>query len=175
MASDRKPAAVPRVPLVRAAARGERWWPVALAILTTALLHVALPTKARVNPSWLAPAILRALLAALILGDPGRIDRQKRWLRIVTGVVIAVITLANLFAAVRLVHNIITSNKVFANNATGLLATGGVILAANVIALGLWCCGLDRGGAPAPAHRPHADPPLVLPAMLHTSHRPGTR
>ncbi len=174
MASDRKPAAVPQVTSVQAAARGERWWPVALAILTTALLHVALPTKYRVNPSWLAPAILLALLAALILGDPGRIDRQKRWLRIVTGVVIAVITLANLFAAVRLVHNIITSNKVFANNATGLLATGGVIWATNVIAFGLWYWDLDRGGAAARAHRPQANPAFVFPEMLHTDYVPAT-
>jgi hypothetical protein len=49
--------------------------------------------------------VLLALLAALIVGDPGRIDRQKTWLRIVTGAVIALLTLANLFAAVRLVHS----------------------------------------------------------------------
>jgi len=64
-----------------------------------------------------APALLLALLAALLIGDPGRIDRQKTWLRITTGALIAV----------RLVGDIITSNKVFANNATGLLATGGLI------------------------------------------------
>src|SRR5260370_362274 len=121
MGSDRKPAAVPEVTSVQAAARGERWWPVALAILTTALLHVALPTKYRVNPSWLAPAILLALLAALILGDPGRIHRQKRWLRIVTGAVIAVITRSNLFAAAPLVPNIPTRTKAFPTNPPGRL------------------------------------------------------
>jgi hypothetical protein len=45
---------------------------------------------------------------------------------------------ANLFAAVHLVQDIITSNKLFASNATGMLATGGVIWATNVIAFGLW-------------------------------------
>jgi hypothetical protein len=29
--------------------RGEHWWPVALAIVVTAVLHVALPGKYRVN------------------------------------------------------------------------------------------------------------------------------
>ncbi len=43
------------------------------------------------------------LLAALIIGDPGRIDRQKTWLRIITDIMIAFITVANLFAAGRLV------------------------------------------------------------------------
>ena len=118
MASSREPVgASPATPVQ--AVRGEHWWPVALAILAAALLHLALPAKYRVNPPWLAPAVLLGLLAALIIGDPGRIDRQKTWLRIVTGAVIADLTLANLLAAARLVHDIITNNKLYASNATG--------------------------------------------------------
>jgi hypothetical protein len=133
---------------------------VALAIVVTALLHVILPAKYRVNPPWVGPAVLLALLAALIIGDPGRIDRQKTWLRITTSTMIALITLANLLAAVHLVRDIITNNKLFASNATGLLATGGMIWATNVIAFGLWYWDLDRGGAAARAHHPQAKPAL---------------
>jgi hypothetical protein len=157
-----------------AAERGEHWWPVALAIVVTAVLHVALPAQYRVHPIWVVPAVLLALLAALIIGDPGRIDRQKPWLRIVTGIVIAFITLANLFAAARLIADILTNNKVFKNNASALLATGGVILATNVIAFGLWYWDLDRGGAAARAHHPDADPAFVFPEMLHTDYVPAT-
>jgi hypothetical protein len=117
--------------------------------------------------------VFLALLAALIIGDPGRIDRQKPWLRITTGIVIAVLTLANLFAAGRLVGDIITVNKLFATNATGLLATGGVIWATNVIAFGLWYRDLDRGGAAARAHRPHANPAFVFAEMQHTDYTPA--
>jgi hypothetical protein len=156
------------------AVRGEHWWPVALAIVVTAFLHVALPSKYRVNPPWVAPAILLALLAALIIGDPGRIDRQKAWLRIVTGIVIAFITVANLFAAGRLVEDIITNSQLFADNATGLLATGGVVWATNVIAFGLWYWDLDRGGAAARAHAPDANPAFVFPEMQHTCYVPVT-
>ena len=146
----------------------------ALAIIVVVGLHVALPAKYRVNPPWVAPAVLLVLLAALIIGDPGRIDRQRTWLRVVTGIVIAVLTLANLAAAARLVHDIITNNKVFAANATGLLATGGVIWATNVIAFGLWYWDLDRGGAAARAHHPYANPAFVFPEMLHTDYVPAT-
>jgi hypothetical protein len=31
--------------------RGENWWPVALAIIAVAGMHVALPAKYRVNPT----------------------------------------------------------------------------------------------------------------------------
>ncbi len=51
---------------------------------------------------------------------------------------IAFITVTNLLAAIHLFHDILTNNKLYANNATGLLATGGVIWATNVIAFALW-------------------------------------
>jgi hypothetical protein len=168
-----KPAAAPPATPVPAA-RGEHWWPVALAIVVAAFLHVALPAKYRVNPPWVVPAVLLALLAALIIGDPGRIDRQKPWLRIVTGAVIAFLTVANLLAAIHLIHDILTNNKLFASNATGLLATGGVLWATNVIAFGLWYWDLDRGGAAARAHHPQANPAFIFPEMLHTQYVPAT-
>jgi hypothetical protein len=163
-----------RPPVKPAAEQGEHWWPVALAVLVTAGLHVALPRQYRVRPTWVVPAVLVALLAALIIGDPGRIDRQKPWLRIVTRVVIAFITVANLFSAVRLIRDILVNNKVFANNATALLATGGVIWATNVIAFGLWYWDLDRGGAAARAHHPGANPAFIFPEMLHTDYVSAT-
>ncbi len=157
-----------------AAARGEHWWPVALAILVAAGLHVALPARYRVHPTWVVPVVLVVLLAVLIIGDPGRIDRQKTWLRLVTHIVIAFISVANLASAVRLIADILTNNKIFATNPNGLLATGGVIWATNVIAFGLWYWDLDRGGAAARAHQPQPDPAFVFPEMLHTDYVPAT-
>ena len=173
MASGLEPAAPPPVPPPRAAGQGEHWWPVALAIIVVAGLHVALPAKYRVNPPWVAPAVLLALLAALIVGDPGRIDRQKTWLRVTTDVMIAFLTVANLFAAGRLVGAILTDSKLFAANAPALLATGGVIWATNVVAFGLWYWDLDRGGAAARAHHPHANPAFVFAEMQHTAYTPA--
>ena len=145
-----------------------------MAIIVVAGLHVALPARYRVQPAWLFPAVLLALLAVLIIGDPGRIDRQKTWLRIVTSAVIAVITLANLLAAGRLVVEILTNNKLFANHPGGLLAAGAVIWATNVIAFALWYWDLDRGGAAARAHHPYNDPAFVFPEMQHTEYVPAT-
>ena len=157
----------------RDAERGERWWPVALAIIVVAGLHVALPAKYRVNPPWVVPGVLLALLVTLIIGDPGRIDRQKTWLRIITDIMIAFLTVANLFAAGRLVGAILTDSKLFAANAPALLATGGVIGATNVVAFGLWYWDLDRGGAAARAHHPHADPAFVFAEMQYPDYTPA--
>ena len=173
MTSGRKPAAAaPATPVQ--AARGEHWWPVALAIVVAAFLHVALPAKYRVDPAWVVPAVLLALLAALISGDPGRIDRQKTWLRIVTGAVIAFLTVANLLAAIHLFHDILTNNKLFAGNATGLLATGGVIWATNVIAFALWYWDLDAGGAASRAAGvKQPSPAFVFPEMTMPEYAPS--
>jgi hypothetical protein len=160
-------------PLVDAP-RGEHWWPVAAAILVVAGLHVALPARYRVQPVWVIPVVQVTLLAILIIGDPGRIDRQKAWLRVVTGLVIAVITLANLAAAVRLVVDILTNNKLYANNAGALLAVGGVVWVTNIVAFALWYWDLDRGGAAARANQPPRAPGFVFPEMQNPDYVPKT-
>lgn len=170
MATEPKPADRPAIGLAPAAERGEHWWPVALAIIVVAGLHVILPARYRVQPAWVVPAVLLTLLAVLIVGDPGRIDRQKTWLRIVTGLVIGVIATANLLAALRLVVDILTSNKLYAHNPGGLLAVGGVIWVTNVVAFGLCYWDLDRGGAAARAHHPGRNPAFVFPEMQHTDY-----
>ena len=174
MTTDEKPVRGPSIEPAPAAGRGEHWWPVALAIIVAAGLHVALPARYRVQPPWVVPAVLLGLLAVLIAGDPGRIDKRKPWLRVVTGVVIAFLTLANLIAAGRLVAEILTNNKLFAAHPGGLLAAGGVVWATNVIAFGLWYWDLDRGGAASRAHHPDRNPAFVFPEMQHQAYVPAT-
>ncbi|WP_354638628.1 hypothetical protein [Kitasatospora camelliae] len=153
--------------------RGEHWWPVVTAVVVAAGLHVALPNRYQVAPAWLVPVVAGVLLTALIIGDPGRIDRQKTWLRVLTDVLIGFITAANLYAGGRLVADILTNNKLFAGNAGALLATGGVVWATNVIAFTLWYWDLDRGGAAARAHRSQPAPAFVFPEMQHSGYAPA--
>ena len=173
MSAGHTPTRRPAGELAPAAERGEHWWAVATAILVVIGLHVALPARYRVQPAWVVPVVLLTLLAAMIAGDPGRIDRQRTWLRIVTGIVIAFITLANLLAAGRLVAEILTNNKLFANHPGGLLAAGGMVWATNVIAFGLWYWDLDRGGAAARAHHPDRNPAFIFPEMQHKEYAPA--
>ena len=151
------------------APKAEHWWPVVLAIAVAAALHVALPARYRIQPAWILPTVLFVLVAALVIGDPGRINRQRPWLRVLTAAVVAALSVANLVAAVRLIHDILTNNKTFANNANGLLATGSVIWVTNVIAFALWYWDLDRGGAAARSKLPNRDPAFVFPEMQHVN------
>ena len=147
--------------------RGEARWPMALAILAAGALRYTLPDSLRVNDApWLLGFLVVVMLAALIIGDPGAIDRQSTWLRVLTDVLIASITIANAASAVRLVSDIIGTSP-FTNDANTLLASGGAIWLTNVIAFGLWYWDLDRGGAAARAHG-EGQPTFVFPEMTNS-------
>ena len=91
------------------------------------------------------------LLATLIVGDPGRIDRDSTWLRVMTNTLIGVISVVNAAAVVRLVAAITIGQAKFTNDANVLLASGGAVWLTNVIAFGLWYWNLDRDGVRATA------------------------
>lgn len=81
-----------------------------------------------------------------------------------TNCLIAVISLANADAAVRLVISIINVSA-FTNDAKILLASGGAIWVTNLIAFGLWYWALDRGGPAVRAGSASRPPALVFPEM----------
>ena len=125
----------------------------ALAVVFVAAMQATLPVDFRLTEQshYAFTAVLGVLLLVLIIGDPGRIDRDRRWLRVVTGVLFGVITLAAGAAAIRLVAGILAQAE-FAS-AQQLLAIGGVVWLTNVIGFALWFWDLDDGGAPSRAAR----------------------
>jgi hypothetical protein len=113
--------------------------------------------------------VVFALLAILVIRDPGRIDRDSAWLRAGTGTLIGLISVVNASAAVRLVAGIISGAK-FSTDANVLLASGGAIWLTNVIAFGLWYWDLDRGGAAARARGAGRQPAFVFPEMINAQY-----
>jgi hypothetical protein len=139
----------------------------AIAVVATGLLRAALPPELRNgDAAWLFLVLVVGLLAVLIVGDPGRIDRDRPWLHNLTTALIGLISVANADAAVRLVVGIVNVSN-FTQNAKVLLASGGAIWLSNIIAFALWYWNLDRGG---PAARAGVAPALIFPEMLHPQH-----
>ena len=162
MAAD-PPARLPQAP----ARVGESRWPMALAVLAAGGLRAALPSQLRNGDArWAFIAILVVLLAVLVVGDPGRIDRDSTWLRVMTGTLIGLISAVNATAAVRLVVGIIGAVR-FSTDANVLLASGGAIWLSNVIVFGLWYWDLDRGGAAARARGSGPPPAFIFPEMAN--------
>ena len=137
----------------------------AAAVLLSGVLRLFLPDQLRLHDARPAfVVVLVVLMATLIIGDPGRIDRDRTWLRVLTGMLIGVITLVNAGSSVRLVYSIVRTEP-FTNNANILLVSGSVIWVTNVIAFGLWYWDLDRGGPAARAHGSAVSPAFVFPEM----------
>ena len=135
-------------------------------------LHGALPTELRSLPPellgdsrWLYLVVVTVLLGVIIVGDPGRIDRQDRWLRAVTIALIALISADNALEAGRLVVSIL-STKPFTEDANKLLIAGGPsgCPTSSPSASGTGRpTGRSRG--PGPGHR--STPAFVFPEMIN--------
>jgi hypothetical protein len=142
----------------------------ALAVLAAGGLRAVLPSQLRSGDArWVFIVVVAGLLVILIIGDPGRIDRDSASLRMLTGSLIGLISVVNALAAVRLVAGIIGAAS-FSTDANVLLASGGAIWLSNVIAFGLWYWDLDRGGAAARARGDGRQPAFIFPEMINVQY-----
>lgn len=146
--------------------RGEPRWAMAGTVLAAVVLHGTLPSEVRfLGPLWLYPLIAGSLLLVLVVGDPGRIDKTDTWLRVVTAVLIAFITVGNALDANYLVHLILEDEDRAMGGPVRLLSAGAAIWVINVLAFGLWFWDLDQGGAAERAHGTTRLPALLFPEM----------
>ena len=131
--------------------RGEPRLPMALAVLAAGVLYLFIPADFRITEGmrYAYPLLLVLFLVILVIGDPGRIDRENRWLRVTTGLLIGIITFGAAVSAIRLVVGIL--RRADFTTPTQLLTIGAVVWSTNVIAYALWYWHLDRGGPAARA------------------------
>jgi uncharacterized membrane protein len=151
------------VPAWRRLTDGESTWPVRIAVLAATALQVALPNRYEIPPTWLLPTIGVLLALGLSVAHPKRITRHTPQLRLVSIMLIAVITLANAGSAGRLIAALL--NGTAHEGAKTLLLTGGAIWSTNVIVFGMWYWNLDRGGPAARAQALKTYPDFLFPQM----------
>jgi len=140
----------------------------ALAVVGAILLQIGTPHKGRVPGWWVFPAIEFLLLIALIIRDPGRIDRRSRGARRVTVALISVMTIGTLAGVAILMFDIVTGERGFLTggqevDATDLLGRGAALWFTNVIVFSLWYWEFDRGGPAARAADSGVPPSFAFP------------
>jgi hypothetical protein len=145
---------------------GERRWPMAVAVLAATLLIVITPRHEAVSLWWVFPIIQLVLLGALIVADPGRIDRRSTILRRATIVLIAVMTVANTVSGIRLIDDIV--GGIAGITPTILLGGGAAIWVTNVIIFSLWFWEMDRGGPTERMLKSAIPPSFVFPEEVNT-------
>ncbi len=147
-------------PAWRRATAGEPRWQVAAVTATAIALQLALSHRlVLVQPVWLLPAVQGLLFAALMVANPGRLDRESRLIRSLSLVLAAVLSLANAWSAARLAFGLASGTLGPAGDRPGpLLVSGGAIWLTNIIVFALWYWEFDRGGPVARAHGTHKYP-----------------
>jgi len=145
------------------AVHGDSFWPAQLAVLAALALNLALPEKLTLGPRWLMPSVEGLLLAALVITTPRRTAEEGTGRRSAALGLIALVSLANTFSLVLLVHFLLKGGKV---NGHQLILSSIVIWLTNVIIFGLWYWELDRGGPGERAAGDSRPPDLLFPQMV---------
>ena len=151
---------------------GESRLPPLIAVTVAIALQVVLPNTIirSLGPRWLVPALEVALLIALVIANPHRVDREESNLRLLSLAMIAVITLANLIDLGELIRALLEVSHAAGRD---LVFASVPIWITNVIAFGLWYWELDRGGVSARMLPAHRQPDFLFPQMTLPGSSPG--
>jgi hypothetical protein len=139
-----------------------------LAVLTAMALTVLLPGDFREGPRWLLPGIEGLLLLVLVLGDPRRISRRSRALRVASIALVGALIIDTLWSTGQLVDQLIHGGAI-TQSAEDLLDAGAVVWISNILAFSLLYWEFDDGGAAMRAWHPRADPDLAFLQELNPS------
>jgi uncharacterized membrane protein len=123
--------------------RAEHRWPVAIALITAIALFILLPGSFFPTLRYLISGICAVLLLVLIVLNPHRLNKEAVWSRALSVSVAVVLLVANQFALVLLLYQLINVGR---SDAPGILVAAVQVWATNVIAYSLIFWEIDRGG-----------------------------
>ena len=154
---------------------GERRWPIAVTLVVAMTLPFLLPSKFSLGPTWIVPVIEALLLGALIIADPGRIDRRSSIVRTLSIGLVAMLVAGATGATARLVIDLIKGGP-DTNSPGQLLRIGSVTWVYVIITFSFLYWELDGGGPENRARSTPEFPDLAFPEHLNPQvTRPGWR
>src|SRR5262245_1539743 len=154
-----------------AVVRGESRWPAAGGILFLIILPLLLPERLTLGPKWLLPAAAGVFLVAIVIEDPGRIDRREGRMRMLSIGLLTVFIVGDVAMTEALVSELIGGASEL-NNADTLLATGALVWINNAVLFALLYWELDGGGPAARVFSPPDYPDLAFPEHMNPDIRP---
>jgi hypothetical protein len=145
--------------------RGESRIPVVVTVLVAMVLPFLMPKEFLPGPVVVLPFVEGALLIAMVVTDPGRIDRRSRSVRGVRMAMTAALALGAVGSTAGLVRDIVTQGP-GTNSAQSLLVGGGLVWTYLVIACGFVFWEFDAGGPGERAHATGRHPDLLFPQQV---------
>ena len=151
------------IPAWRRESAGELRWPVTIVVALTVAAQLTIPDSFSLGDSRLMPAIELAMLAALVVLNPGEIRKPHLHLRWLSIALTAAMSMSNVVEALRLITSILEGTA--SNDAFTVLRVGGTIWLVNIVVMALWYWELDRGGASARARNVYDRTDFLFPQM----------
>jgi hypothetical protein len=135
-----------------------------MAIAVVVLMVAALASGSSLSllPGWMLAAAEGGLLLALLIGDPGRLDRETPWLRRTTIALVVLLLGSTLVSTSLLIYDLLTNASV-TNEPIPLLVAGAKVWLGNNVAFAFLYWGFDAGGPAARAHGMPRYPDLAFP------------
>jgi hypothetical protein len=154
---------------------GEKRWPMAITLIVAMALPFLLPSKFSLVPAWIIPVVEAMLLVALVVADPGRIDRRSTVVRALSVGLVVILVAGATFATARLVVDLIRGGPETSSPGQ-LLRVGSLVWIYIIIAFSFLYWELDGEGPEARARATPEFPDLAFPEHLnpHVA-RPGWR
>jgi uncharacterized membrane protein len=146
--------------------RGEKRWPVIVTLVVAMAIPLLLPPRLSLGPKWIVPTIEALLVVALVIADPGLIDRRSTVVRTISLVLATVLVAGAVGVTVRLVTDLIEGGPE-TNSASTLLGVGFLVWLYAIIASAFLFWELDGGGPEARVSAPPKFPDLAFPEQLN--------
>jgi hypothetical protein len=138
----------------------------AITLLVAIALPFLLPANISTVTRWIVPAIEALLLIALLVADPGRIDRHTTFVRVISIALVAVLVAGAAIVTVRLAIVLVDGGK-DTNSAAELLRVGGLVWLYVIISFAFLYWELDSGGPVVRRFTPHSFPDLAFPQEVN--------
>jgi len=158
-------------PALHQVTEGESRLPVIVAIGVAIGVQLILPRRLVIQPRWLLPGLEAILVAALVIANPGRMNRTSRALRAASVALTALLTAANAYASASLIKDIIDGTS--SDNASLLLSRAASIYVTNIIVFALWYWEWDRGGPVERAMGSRPYPDFLFPQKVSPEQAPA--
>lgn len=150
---------------------GERRWPAAVAVLVALVLPLGFSGEYVGLVRLLLGLAGVALLVALVLTDPGRIDQRSTGIRRLSIGLLVVLAASAALSTVRLVADLLEGAPSL-EDPRDLLAAGALIWLENGVVFSLFFWELDGGGPASRFHRVQPHPDFAFPQQMNPSLAP---
>jgi hypothetical protein len=149
--------------------RYDPFWGGQLVLAVAILLQLSLSEKLTLGSRYLLPGLEAAALIALTAAAPHPRMRRSPVRRHLALTLIGLVTAANCYSLVMLVHNLLRGGK---TDARALIGSGVVLWVTNVLLFGVWYWQLDGGGPSARRLKRKPHPDFLFVQMTATTFAP---